>query len=288
MAGGIREWAYFKWYCGETTAERVLVRVNDLTEPLLQDRLVSQWFFIRYADPWPHIRIRFRLIDVTAGPAVTDRVQAFVSPWLADERIWKSAVDTYEPERERYGDLTMEPSEALFHRDSELIQAGLAIVRESGDENLRWQLALVAVARLLQDFGLDAGASWRLLDRSTQGLLGEGKDPKATARDLDRLFRERRAEVDLALFRGAGPSSPAGGLPVTPRWTEALEARARAALALASAHGGHVPDTHAISFVHMCCNRLFAGQPREHELAVCWLLAKHFRGFRHPPSDSVL
>ena len=276
------EWAYFKWYCGETTAERVLVRVNDLTEALLQDRLVSQWFFIRYVDPWPHIRIRFRLSDAAAWPALTDRVQAFVSPWLADETIWKTAIDTYEPERERYGDLTIEPSEALFHRDSELIQAGLGIVREGGDENLRWQLALVAVARLLQDFGLDAEASWRLLDRSTQGLLGEGKDPKATARDLDRLFRERRAEIDLALsggaglFRGAGPSGPAS------RWAEALDARSQAALALVSAHGGHVPDTHAISFIHMCCNRLFVGQPREHELAVCWLLAKHFRGFRHP------
>ena len=266
------DWAYFKWYCGETTAERVLVRVNDLTEALLQDRLASQWFFIRYADSWPHIRIRFRLSDVTAWPAVTDRVRAFVSPWLADELIWKTAVDTYEPERERYGDLTMEPSEALFYRDSELIQAGLRIVREGGDENRRWHLALVAVARLLQDFGLDAEASWRLLDRSTQGLLGEGKDPKTTARDLDRLFRERRAEIDLAL----------AGIGVTPGWAEALEARSRAARALVSAHGGHLPETHAISFVHMCCNRLFVAQPREHELAVCWLLAKHFRGFRHP------
>jgi thiopeptide-type bacteriocin biosynthesis protein len=270
----VGEWAYFKWYCGETTAEHVLVRVNELTEALLQDRLVTRWFFIRYNDPWPHIRIRFQLRDATAWPAVTDRVQAFVSPWLAEERIWKTAVDTYEPERERYGDSTLELSEALFHRDSELIQAALAIVRDSGDENRRWQLALPALARLLQDFGLDAEASCRLLDSWTQGLLGERKDPKATAKGLDRLFRERRGEIDRALLGGAGPSGPA-------RWAEALEARSRATKALASAHGGHVPDTHVMSFVHMCCNRLFVGQPREHELAVCWLLAKHFRGIRH-------
>jgi thiopeptide-type bacteriocin biosynthesis protein len=278
MRGG--EWAYFKWYCGETTAEHVLVCVNDLTEPLLQDRLVTQWFFIRYNDGWPHIRIRFKLSDAAAWPAVTDRVQAFVSPWLAEERIWKTAMDTYEPERERYGDATMELSEELFRHDSELIQAALAIVRDGGDENLRWQLALAALARLLQDVGLDTEASWRLLDRWTAGLLGERKDPKATAKGLDRLFRERRGEIDralvggAALFGGAGPSGPA-------RWAEALEARSRAAQALVSAHGGHVPDTHVLSFVHMSCNRLFIGQPREHELAVCWLLAKHFRGIRH-------
>jgi thiopeptide-type bacteriocin biosynthesis protein len=270
MPGG--EWAYFKWYCGETTAEHVLVRVNELTGPLLQDRLVTQWFFIRYNDPWPHIRIRFKLPDTSTSQVVADRVQAFVSPWLAEERIWKVAADTYEPERERYGEATMELSEELFHHDSELIQAALIIVRDGGDENLRWQLALAALARLLQDFGLDAEASWRLLDSSTQGLLGERKDPKATAKGLDRLFRERRGEIDRALLGGVGLSGPA---------TDALEARSRAAKALVSAHGGHVPDRHAISFVHMCCNRLFVGQQREHELAVCWLLAKHFRGIRH-------
>jgi thiopeptide-type bacteriocin biosynthesis protein len=267
------EWAYFKWYCGETTAERVLGRVDALTAPLMQEQLASQWFFIRYVDPWPHIRIRFKLRDGSAGPVLAERAQAFVAPWLAEERIWKIAVDIYEPELERYGgEAMMELSEELFYRDSELIQAALAIVRDGEDENLRWQLALVALARLLEDFGRDGERSWRLLDQSTAGLLQERKDPKATAKGLDRLFRDQRALIDRIL---------AGDIVVTPRWTSALEARSRAARALVSSHGGPIPDTHALSFVHMCCNRLFVGQPREHELAVCWLLAKHFRGIRH-------
>jgi thiopeptide-type bacteriocin biosynthesis protein len=268
------EWAYFKWYCGETTAEHVLGRVDALTAPLIQEQLASQWFFIRYVDPWPHIRIRFKLRDASAGPAIAERTQAFVAPWVVEERIWKTAVDTYEPERERYGDATMAPSEELFYRDSELIQAALAIVRDGEDENVRWQQALVAIARLLEDFGRDGEQSWRLLDQSTAGLLGERKDPKATAKGLDRLFRDQRAVIDRAL---AG-----GNTVLTPRWTGALEARSSAAATLVSSHGGRLPDTHALSFIHMCCNRLFVGQPREHELAVCWLLAKHFRGFRHP------
>ncbi|MBK8924711.1 MAG: lantibiotic dehydratase [Crocinitomicaceae bacterium] len=55
------EWIYYKIYCGEKTAERILL---ELVYPLSTEicdtlKLAEKWFFIRYADPDHHIRIRF-------------------------------------------------------------------------------------------------------------------------------------------------------------------------------------------------------------------------------------
>lgn len=261
------EWAYFKWYCGETTAERVLGGIASLTTALIDDGIICRWFFIRYADPWPHLRVRFNLTSVGHWPLLIDRVQGFLEPWMSDERVWRSQIDTYVREVERYGADTMTAAEDVFYHDSELARLAATIVRDRGDESMRWQLAVASIAALLRDFALDAGQASALLDRTTSALLQERGKPRETAKALDRLFREHRARIEQLVELGV--EDP-------PVWTELQQARSRAVADVRRIDpaGG---DGRMISVIHMTCNRLFMGQPREHELALCWLLAKYYR-----------
>ena len=54
------EWLYLKIYAGENTLERILVRqLPIILRKLNKANLINKWFFIRYADPDTHLRIRF-------------------------------------------------------------------------------------------------------------------------------------------------------------------------------------------------------------------------------------
>ena len=67
--------------------------------------LADGWFFIRYADPGHHLRVRYHgdphvlLCDVL--PAFNDAI----APALADGLLYRVSLDTYEREVERYGGL---------------------------------------------------------------------------------------------------------------------------------------------------------------------------------------
>ena len=58
------EWLYYKLYTGHKTADFILTEViKPLTEEFLEKGLIDKWFFIRYADPKHHIRLRFHCLD---------------------------------------------------------------------------------------------------------------------------------------------------------------------------------------------------------------------------------
>ena len=53
------EWLYAKLYTGIATADDVLLEViAPLTQEALRRGAADKWFFIRYADPQWHLRLR--------------------------------------------------------------------------------------------------------------------------------------------------------------------------------------------------------------------------------------
>jgi thiopeptide-type bacteriocin biosynthesis protein len=61
------EWLYYKIYCGNYTADKILINeVQTIVNKLFRKKLIDQWFFIRYYDPDFHLRIRFHLINLNA------------------------------------------------------------------------------------------------------------------------------------------------------------------------------------------------------------------------------
>ena len=53
------EWLYLKLYAGPSTVDRILCALRPLTESPHALEAADRWFFIRYADPHWHLRLRF-------------------------------------------------------------------------------------------------------------------------------------------------------------------------------------------------------------------------------------
>jgi thiopeptide-type bacteriocin biosynthesis protein len=119
-------WVYAKLYCEDHRHRDVLV---DHLPALLGELAphADRWFFIRYRDPDPHLRLRFH-----GSP---ERLNGLLLPRLHD---WAAAVcdagfarrlvlDTYEPEVARYGgDAAIRHAEEVFAADSDAVLAQLA------------------------------------------------------------------------------------------------------------------------------------------------------------------
>ncbi|MFD0489780.1 thiopeptide-type bacteriocin biosynthesis protein [Saccharopolyspora erythraea] len=91
---------------------------------------VDRWFFLRYRDPHPHLRLRLH------GPAreLQDEVLARLRAWTERVRglglVQRLALDTYRPEWERYGGPpAMAADERVFHADSLAVLTQLKLQR---------------------------------------------------------------------------------------------------------------------------------------------------------------
>ncbi len=190
------EWLYAKLYCGRGSADRVLREV--VAPVVLRARAelpLRGWFFLRYADPDFHIRLRFRTVP-EAVPRLVALLGAAAAPAVASGRLARLVYDTYLPEVERYGGPeAIGIAEAVFSHDSD---AALALVRASSGasplrEVPRDLAALAGIHRLLADAGMPLDDRMPLLER----VLGDVPAAVRHARSME--FRQCRAAVTRML-----------------------------------------------------------------------------------------
>src|SRR5690606_27160717 len=121
-------WLYAKLYAGPAAADQVLREVvGPLVEQARAAGLVDRWFFLRYADPEGHVRLRLRGEPGALLARVVPLLHDAAAPLLADGRVTRLVLDTYVRELERYGP---GPGVDLAERLSEIdSDAALAITR---------------------------------------------------------------------------------------------------------------------------------------------------------------
>ena len=114
------EWLYLKIYTGIKTADLVL---EEIIQPLVayfqQKEYISKWFFIRYNDPKPHLRVRLLLNNINYYNEILEKINHAFEQIIDSGEISHILIDTYNREIERYGKNTMEDAESLFHKNSE-------------------------------------------------------------------------------------------------------------------------------------------------------------------------
>jgi thiopeptide-type bacteriocin biosynthesis protein len=270
------EWLYAKLYTGPATADRVLTEtVRPLVEEVTHLGLAGGWFFIRYADPDPHLRLRFHGDAGRLAAELLPRLEAAVAPLLEDGRVWRMQLDTYVREVERYGgDDGILLAERLFCVDSECALSILESV--PGDEGLdwRWKLALWGVDLLLDALGLDLAEKRTWARGRRAAFAREFRADSRLNRQLGEKFRsERQGLADLRdrLHNEGGLEYPA--LRALRRRTEGLAGIAGELRALERAGrlGAALPEL-AASYAHMHVNRMLRSAHRFQELAIYDLL----------------
>lgn len=160
------EWSYVQLFVPSEDQDAV---VADVLEPfaasLLEQGVARDWFYIRYADPDPDLRIRFR-----ATPGHASDLTLGVLEWAREQVEQHVArdvrIETYVRETARYGGPEMiETVERLFTRNS-VVSAG--ILRARADGTVTGDLLLTVVAAcdaLMNQWGLTAPEKLDLVPR---------------------------------------------------------------------------------------------------------------------------
>ncbi len=272
------EWLSAKIYAGAATSERVL---RDVLAPIVREAVVrgvaDRWFFVRYADPRPHVRIRLHGDPARLRDEALRAISGAVAPLLESGSVWRMQLDTYEREIERYGGAgAIGLAEKIFFADSEAAIEILSRLEEwdAGNEE-RWRLALVGADALLDDLGLSPDEKGRIVESSRKGLAEEHGEGPHLRRALGERFRKESRGLESLLARDdpEGPLAP--GLEVF-RARSRTVAEPSAALREMEKSGrlGRPLADLAVSFVHMQMNRLFRSAQRRQEFAVLDLLSR--------------
>jgi lantibiotic biosynthesis protein len=279
------KWLFAKLYAGLSTLETVL---RETIAPFVSDvqklELADNFFFIRYADPDPHIRIRFRGDPSRLTGELLPRLTERCMPLIDSGVVWRMQLDTYDREIERYGGGDgIEIAEAVFAADSEAVLAILTMCRGDEAAQLRWKLALVGIDRLLSDFGLNVLQRYSLMVRLRDGFASEAAADNALKKRIGAKFRTQRVALRELLSPTDSPNLATDGLANglaaihtrsqrnKPLAAELAEACARRKVALP------VADI-VSSYVHMHVNRMLGTQPRRHEVVLYDLLSRHYDG----------
>ncbi|URJ36214.3 lantibiotic dehydratase [Paenibacillus polymyxa] len=127
---------------------------------------ILQAYFIRYADPDKHLRVRFELSKNRTADGFLSTFHKWTEMLLHEGMIARVVIDTYEPEIERYGgSKPMAWAERMFSCDSEVTTKLVHLIRfnqVSLEEDI---IATLSVINLLYQFGYHEKDAFNLLNR---------------------------------------------------------------------------------------------------------------------------
>lgn len=275
------EWLFLKLYAAKLHEEDLIAsHVRKLARHAIERGLAEEWFFVRYADPERHVRLRFRGDAQRMLTELAPATFAWLDALMEEGTCTRFAIDTYDREVERYGGVdAMRVAESMFAVDSEAV-ADLIDAAQRAPSLDRSDLAIATVTDMLDAMGLDARGRLAWL---------EGIGLTRSRADCGGEYRLRRERL-LALLREPGARSSAFGAEVADvlaRRRERLRPLGRELAALeARGLSSEAPSAIFRSQVHMHMNRLFGIDP-DAERRMYGLLLRAHESLAHAPSSSA-
>jgi lantibiotic biosynthesis protein len=242
------DWLYVKLYGAPSVEDDLLTGpIRELTSSALESASADRWFFVRYADPDPHIRLRFH----GAPTPLLEELMPKVIRWAADlvnkDRCLRFAIDSYEREIERYGGGEgIGLAEELFFVNSE---SALALLPFLGSHSalLRVEAVVFSLDLLFEKLGCSALRRSELF-KDTGARRESGIAYRRRKEVLQSLLGPRRgsplSEVARDMLEAVEPAL--GAVAEIGRRLRALEDEGRLSLSLRAIYK---------SIAHMHCNR---------------------------------
>jgi thiopeptide-type bacteriocin biosynthesis protein len=238
LPGG--EWLYAKLYAGPQRHAELLTEHLPRLLAALPDG-VDRWFFVRYADPEPHLRLRFHGEPAVLAGTLLPALNGWAGPLRERGLARLLVLDTYRPEPERYGGPgALAAAEQVFCADSRAVLDQLRL-RAAGRLALPDPL-LAAVNHVAVLRGLDRPGwpQWLV------ATFPHGSHPT--------IFREHRAAALELIDPGgdwAALRAVPGGAELVAGWQPRAEALGRYGRLLDAGWTGP-----AAALLHMHHNRL--------------------------------
>lgn len=266
------EWLYVKIYAGANTTEKILKSViKPLVHELQEKNIIDKWFFIRYADPEDHIRIRFHhTTNTDFWKTVLEQLYLFISRKTDNGMVHKIQTDTYIREIERYGAETMVLSETIFQYDSEAVLGCIDLLDGEEGENYRWLLAIRGVDMLLQDFGYTLQQMAIFMKRVQQHFFQEFGGSAALQVQLNTKYRKYMRQISSILDK---QQDAANDIEEAIALLQTRSLNIRKAIYNAPVEKW---DELISSYIHMFLNRMLLSNQRKHELVIYHFLSKYY------------
>lgn len=253
-------WLYAKLYAGPAVQEELLTTLIPSILTQLTDRLKS-WFFIRYADPELHLRLRLQGNDSYFYVRALALLEKILTPFLASNQLYWQ-LDTYQREVDRYSPEAMLTSEDLFCVDS---SATLAYLQTEWQSQERILFALQSIDAYLDDAGFNLEAKQAFTHQQEKAFLLEHQADKTFRQQLNQRYQAYQPRIHAAL---AYPSEDSKRI-LQSRSTKILPLFAQ--LAQVGALPKSLPD-----YLHMSINRLFTAHQRTYELLTYYFLTRYY------------
>ncbi|RYE55275.1 MAG: hypothetical protein EOP48_10565, partial [Sphingobacteriales bacterium] len=260
------DWCYFKIY-GHPESLNLILRdpaLLKLIEGFWKMEGIRRWFFVRYVDPQPHLRIRFQ-VSKNFGLVISTQLSELVEKYMKSSLVMDFMVATYEPERQRYGCAGMSRVESIFQRSSDLVLTFHQLNCSGTQETC---FAFSSVALMLRDFIPDISGRLAFVNGLVKSILVSS----SRRRQLDVYYRKHRESLEQA---AANPQKHDSDLV-----SEKLDRFSMRILKFQSTWEGLEEVKHRTliaDLIHMHLNRLNASNRAGLETAVYYLLYKFYR-----------
>nr|WP_307794327.1 thiopeptide-type bacteriocin biosynthesis protein [Actinospica acidiphila] len=238
------DWLFAKWYAEPSAHEALLADHLPAVLGEIEDD-VDRWFFVRYQDPDPHLRLRFHG-DVEALNGRVLPALSRASRVLVESGALRSmTLDTYRPESDRYGgEALQEAAERLFRTDSLSAVVHLRAARGAARGLPADVLAGLGHAVLLESLGDWDWCGW--------------VDRMFTKSEEHEVYQRQRALADRLITPGnvvASAVEALGAPALRSLWADSDEPRAYGRAVLSAPEADR--DEALLSLLHMRHNRHF-------------------------------
>lgn len=266
------EWLYVKLFGGRENLDRILTsHLRPILKSTVGDSSIVRWFFVRYADPEYHLRVRFHGNPDRLQRDLAPFITASLKPLVDSGVIWKFQFDTYVREVERYGGSEgVLVSEEIFRADSDAVLELLSTIDSADDLDIRWRIALLGVDSLLTDCGLNPSEKLAVAKQLCDSFCSRFQFGSATRRILGDRFRSERSALEAIRWNHPERGTLWDAAAQIFRHRSAFVEDAVKQLQRLHSSGELLTSisTLASSYVHMHVNRMMRADANRHELVL--------------------
>jgi len=273
-------WLYYKIYTGSKTSDTILTEIiKPITNKLLKDKIIDKWFFIRYADPKHHIRVRFHYDNPEYIGHIINALYSAFKTFIDQDLIWKMQIDTYQREIERYGSNTIDIGETLFYYDSKMIVNFLDLIEGDDGGKLRWLFSIRAIDSLLNSFKYKIEEKKNLLEDLSIGFKNEFGATKHLRKQLNDKYRKEGDK--LQNFMALTIENNQGYLIILELLKEKEIDIEDIDITILNHHNKGSLELNLnnlmSSYIHMLMNRIFKSKNRLHEMVCYDFLYRYYK-----------
>ena len=261
------EWLYLKLYVPRLSVNRLLLEIEPLLRKRFPNGKISRWFFIRYEDHAPHIRLRFKISPEDID-AVLTALRVILEENVHQHLIREYQLDVYSRELERYQAIGMEETEIFFWYSSSFVLQYLK-AGKVGAAIPTYLAAALTTKLITEGFYQETTQQLNFWQETYEVYLTEfeGKQLKV---ELDQKYRETSRLLEQFLHSDIPFANPS-----VQQWVNKLTIKAAELGSKLDIQ--EAKKEYLLSLIHVHLNRIFTDLPRQQEMLIYFLLAKWMR-----------